>query len=81
MLNQTLTKQTFSKLIALRNERKPIYQAILELLKAERDAENQILKDSIELFEIHRSQGGISALEELINLLEKPETFKGKFNE
>jgi hypothetical protein len=81
MLNQTLTKQTYSKVIALRNERKPTYNALLELLIAQRDAELAILKDSVELTAIYRSQGGIAALEELINLFEKPEIFKDKLNE
>lgn len=81
MLNQTLTKQTYSKLIALRNERKPTYNALLELLIAQRDAELTILKDSIELTAIYRAQGGIAVLEELIHLFENPEVFKDKLNE
>jgi len=81
MLNQTLTKQTFSRLVSLRSDRKQTYQALLELFKAERDAELAILKDSNEITAIYRSQGGIAALEELIHLFEDPEIFKNKFNE
>jgi predicted component of type VI protein secretion system len=80
MLNQTLTRQTHSRLIALRSERKKTYDAINEMLKAEREEAVLILAEASDPIIIYRAQGAIEQLKELINLLDDPLIFKDKFN-
>jgi hypothetical protein len=80
MLNQTLTRKTHSKLIALKSERKATYDAINDLLKSERDEAMRNLVEASDLTIIYRAQGAIEQLKELINLLDDPLIFKDKFN-
>ena len=80
MLNLTLSRKTHSKLIALKSERKSTYDAINELLKAEREEAIRHLVDASDTTTIYRAQGAIEQLKELIDLLDDPWIFKDRFN-
>jgi len=81
MLNQTLSKKTLTLLVRLREERRPTLNAITELLRLEREAAVEALSTGDDTNTMYRAQGAVEQLNELCNLFENIDTFKGLFNE
>lgn len=81
MLNQTLKKETFRKIISLRNNNEEAFNAIKALLNAELEHAKNTLIDENEPSAMYRAQGACLQLTELITLFEQPQQFKEMFNE
>ena len=81
MLNQTLTQQTLTKILRLKQIEGDAFSAITLLLKDELAASVLSLIEEDSTNAIYRSQGAADKLKELIHLFETPKDFKEMFNE
>jgi hypothetical protein len=81
MLNQTLTHQTLSKIIRLKQGNKDAIDSVTELLKLELEQVVAQLLAEETPSAMYRCQGSAEKLKELIQLFETPTGFKQLFQE
>jgi fructose 1,6-bisphosphatase len=81
MLNQTLTTRTLKQIINLKQSKRDVSDAVVELFKSELQSVIDQLIAEENPCAIYRCQGAADKLKELIQLFETPTVFNGLIKE